>query len=163
MNWEAIGAVSETLGAIAVFASIVVLISQVRSNTKAIEAAAVMDLESQVAKSWHDAAQNPYTPGVFRRLYDGEELSVEDVGRLRATWHGVFHNLQNGFYQIQYGFLNEDYPLKVHVLNVMKFAEGRQFWASAHDTVSPEFSRFVEEIAEETQGVEVDSGPKNTD
>ena len=149
MNWEAIGAVSETLGAMAVFVSIVVLIAQVRSNTKAIQAAAVMDLESQVAKSWHDAAQNPYTTGVFDRLYEGRELSGEDEGRLRATWHGVFHNLQNGFYQIQYGFLNDDYPLEVHIVNVLKFTQGRRFWDGAEETFSPEFRRYVDEVREE--------------
>lgn len=149
MNWEAIGAVSETLGAMAVFVSIVVLIAQVRSNTRAIQAAAVMDLESQVAKSWHDAAQNPYTTGVFNRLYAGIELSGEDVSRLHATWHGVFHNLQNGFYQIQYGFLNDDYPLKVHIVSVLKFTQGRGFWGGAKETFSPAFRRYVEDVREE--------------
>ncbi len=48
MNWEAIGAAGEILGALAVVASIVYLSSQIRSNTRATKASAGFE----AAHSW---------------------------------------------------------------------------------------------------------------
>ena len=50
MNWEAIGAVGETVGALAVLVTLVYLAMQIRQNTKAVQAAAVDSANSQVSK-----------------------------------------------------------------------------------------------------------------
>ena len=44
MNWEAIGAIAETLGAIGVIASLVYLAGQIRQNTRSIRGATYQDL-----------------------------------------------------------------------------------------------------------------------
>ena len=41
MNWEAIGAVGETVGALAVLLTLVYLAMQIRQNTRSVQAAAV--------------------------------------------------------------------------------------------------------------------------
>ena len=46
MNWEAIGAIAESVGAIGVIVTLVYLASQLRSNTKAIEAQMSGDMSS---------------------------------------------------------------------------------------------------------------------
>ena len=48
MNWEAIGAVGETVGALAVLVTLVYLAVQIRQNTKAVQAAAVDSTTSHV-------------------------------------------------------------------------------------------------------------------
>jgi hypothetical protein len=50
MNWDAIGAIGETIGALAVFLTLVYLSIQIRQNTKAVQAAAIDSANSQVSK-----------------------------------------------------------------------------------------------------------------
>jgi hypothetical protein len=50
MNWEAIGAVGETVGALAVLVTLVYLAVQIRQNTKAVRAAAVDSTTSHLSK-----------------------------------------------------------------------------------------------------------------
>ena len=44
MNWEAIGAIGEIIGAIAVFLSLIYLALQIRSNTNVEKAAALREV-----------------------------------------------------------------------------------------------------------------------
>ena len=46
MNWEAIGAIGEVAGAVAVFASLVYLALQIRQNTRAIRGSAEREMVS---------------------------------------------------------------------------------------------------------------------
>ena len=51
MNWEAIGAIGEIIGAIAVLLTIIYLADQIKQNTKAVKAAtqqAISDATTEV-------------------------------------------------------------------------------------------------------------------
>ena len=50
MNWDAIGAIGETVGALAVFLTLIYLAIQIRQNTKAVKAAAIDSTNSQVSR-----------------------------------------------------------------------------------------------------------------
>ncbi len=56
MNWDAIGAIAELLGAVGVIASLVYLATQLRQNTRATRASAY--------QQWDDSLQSTLMEGV---------------------------------------------------------------------------------------------------
>ena len=61
MNWDALGAIAELLGAIAVFLTLAYLTVQVRQNSKALE------LQNQNFCSTDHASKNRHSDGVQQR------------------------------------------------------------------------------------------------
>ena len=149
MSWEAIGAIAETLGALAVFASIAVLIVQVRANTRAIEAASVRELHAQVSNSWMEAAYNPYTPDIFAKHMAGEELTYAEIFRIQAINHAMFQNYENAYHLLEAGLIDDGYK-EVHerqITNLMaRGSLSREFWNNHSLDFVADFRAHVDEL-----------------
>ncbi len=64
MNWEAIGAVGETVGALAVLVTLVYLAMQIRQNTKSVQAAVnlpIFDFISLINMVYAAVVRQPYS------------------------------------------------------------------------------------------------------
>lgn len=107
MNWDAIGAAAELLGAIGVIASLVYLAGQIRDsreqtsqNTRAVRAAAYQQFQEQLRAIMMQALSVPSLEGVvFRGMADPEILNEEEAGRFRWWLIGVFMIYENAHYQ----------------------------------------------------------------
>ena len=55
MDWEAIGAIGEIIGAIAVLLTIVYLADQIKQNTKAVKAATQQAISDATTEVWRNA------------------------------------------------------------------------------------------------------------
>ena len=75
MNWDAIGAIAETLGAVGVIASLVYLATQIRQNTSTVRSSAASSL-----------AETNMSLSVF--------LAQEDVNRI--WWDGLGSGCRSG-------------------------------------------------------------------
>jgi hypothetical protein len=165
MNWDAIGAIAELLGAIGVIASLVYLATQIRhsrdqmsQNTRALRATAYQDVLNQ-----RDALMLPLiqsgetadlmTRGLMGLLSDGERV------RFNVWFVTVMSNLENIQYQHRVGLLDED-RWRTHFARLRTFVTSPVFaeWWSTGEfgfSFSPEFVALVEEIlGEEAEGVE---------
>ena len=112
MDWEAIGAVGEIIGAIAVVVSIVYLSTQIRSNTRATKASAGFE----AAHSWASTNEvvlgldpgfkaktiESYSPNSTWNDFTPEERL--DISILHRT---LFQKLEGQYYMLKYGFLDE--------------------------------------------------------
>lgn len=79
MNWEAIGAVGESLGGVAVLVTLIYLAVQVRQNTaqqKLEEPASIQHGQNAVVAQ----LQNPQVMGAYVRTAEERSPSVEDRG-----------------------------------------------------------------------------------
>ena len=80
MNWDAIGAIAETLGAFAVFLSLIYLAIQTKNNTRALRSAAfhqVRDSFSDVSLAF---AQEPSMGILITRAMENDpELTQEEI------------------------------------------------------------------------------------
>ena len=106
MNWEAIGAVGETIGAIAVVVSILYLSIQIRSNTRATKASASFEATHSWALSNEQAHQLSDNDVVaFQKAYSQGTLSEIERFRVEAFHRALFQKLEGQYYLYKYGYL----------------------------------------------------------
>jgi hypothetical protein len=80
MSWEAIGAIAEMLGAIAVIASLIYLSIQVRASTSQSRAQLFQQVTSEQARV-SDAVTDGENYAVWLKMYRGEPLGDDEVAR----------------------------------------------------------------------------------
>ena len=122
MNWEAITAVAETVGVIAVVISLVYVAREVRSNTKALQASAGFD-STQGMASLNEGlvhavlADVEYQQGgesrfmnLIAKVYDPsgsiEEMTTSDQAIVGLVNRAVFQRIEGEFYLYEHGFLD---------------------------------------------------------
>ena len=156
MNWDAIGAIAELLGAIGVIASLVYLATQIRhsreqmgENTRALQAGAYQQMEESVYRVVMDDLRIPGLERIIRLgMADIEQLSEEDMFRW-SRW--IFLRLRafdNAHYQFRMGMQDED-RWQISRLDLEMFLQMPgvvQWWKATPSTLSPEFVALVEEI-----------------
>lgn len=109
MNWEALGAIAELLGAIGVIATLFYLAVQIRQNTKSIRAAAFQETMRDIAAVADLAVQQPeLTRAYLKGLNDLEELDSEDRHRFGAFMLAFLRRVENLVYQTDQGLLDPD-------------------------------------------------------
>ena len=83
MNWEAIGAFGEIIGAIAVLVTLACLATQIRRNTRQLASTSLQGLADRAENRVLVIASNAEFAGVFAKLQTGpESLSGVDVIQL---------------------------------------------------------------------------------
>jgi hypothetical protein len=135
MNWEAIGAIGEVVGAAGVIASLIYLAAQIRQNTRSVEAAAYQS----VAEGLADAA--------FRLVGRGSS----DPGDGLLLFVGTIRRYENLYFQVRRGHLRtEDVEGFITSLVAVLRPGGTLFggtddiWPLASSMFHPEFVAFVE-------------------
>jgi hypothetical protein len=135
-----LGALGEFFGSLVVVFTLVVLIYQIRQNTKSLDESrrVAMAMAYQVRAGAAqdvsmDFANSPYLPEIMTKLEDAgfprdpESLEVLDPTELKR-----FRNFQlaqqirvdNQFYQYQQGFLDEEYYQNNFQYQIRSMAEG---------------------------------------
>ena len=156
MNWDAIGAIAETLGAVGVIASLVYLAGQIRHSreqmertTLASQAAAYQQffahLNAHMTQPMQDAE---YSEIIRVGISDVESLSEKDAYRFSTWMYGVCHAFDNALYQRRVGMLEQDLWEK-HLADVHQLFSNlgiAQWWRATQPNLSPEFVALVEEI-----------------
>ena len=94
MNWEAIGAIGEVLGALAVVITLIYLAVQVRQARMAQRLDSVRTNRTERRDYFTSVRDSPYIPGILARLEAGEEPTPEESIRLishyAAHWSLLF-------------------------------------------------------------------------
>jgi hypothetical protein len=112
MNWDAIGAAGELIGAFAVVVSIVYLSTQIRSNTRATKASAGFE----AAHSWatHNeqiVALNPELKSKivesYQTQYSWNDFSPEERLDITLLNRALFQKLEGQYYLLKYDFLDK--------------------------------------------------------
>ena len=161
MNWDAIGAIAETLGAVGVIASLVYLATQIRhsreqmsQNTRALRAGTYQQAHSDLGKNFGRAIEVPGLDSVVRSGFaDYRQLNEADAFKFVFFLVGCIGAYENAHYQFRAGLLDEDRWLfhRSGLLRMLRFPGVGQWWKSAAYTGgNPEFVAMVEEgLAEE--------------
>ena len=114
MNWDAIGAIAETLGAVGVIASLVYLATQIRYsreqimlNTRAVRAAAYQQLHENISESVNTVPAPEMQ--LVRRGNDGFHQLNEEDAYLYGQWAArLVISFEDGHYQYRIGMLDDD-------------------------------------------------------
>ena len=98
MDWEAIGAVGEILGAIGVIATLVYLAAQIRQNTKATKVANYNESMHHMTAMMTHITKDEEISRIWRLGREGsEELSHEDKERYANLLITYFNHIQAEF------------------------------------------------------------------
>jgi len=163
MNWDAIGAIAELLGAIGVIASLVYLATQIRQsreqivqNTRATQAASYQQLNESIGGRM---SLPPADRDVVRRgSLSFRELDEEDAFSFGVWALGVVMDLESSHYQYRMGSLDED-RWRLHRSVLWGFLQSPGFsewWRTnpAMPDLSPEFVALVEDLLAEKDPAE---------
>jgi hypothetical protein len=71
VNWEAIGALGEILGAVAVVITLIYLAAQLRQNTRALKSSTFQAINAEMSRTTEVAAASPELSGLFYKSRAG--------------------------------------------------------------------------------------------
>ncbi len=110
MNWDAIGAISEAVGALGVIITLIYLATQIRQNsrtmdqhTSAVASAAEIAAADQNGRQYAMLAQDSELTDIIYRGNTGEELSPQEHVRYTSYWFASFVYCQNAFFHNERG------------------------------------------------------------
>ena len=148
MNWDAIGAIAELVGAAGVIATLGYLALQVRQNTISTRTSSYQAVVEAISE-WTRALG--MEPGVAQMFVTGlsniDALSQEERTRFGFILIALFRNFENVFYQHQHGVVDdtiwEGWSFRIR----SNFAApGVQvWWKTARLAYSVPFRKFLEE------------------
>ena len=108
MNWEAIGAIGEILGATAVFASLIYLALQIRQNSKIGRVTVEQGTFETQTSLYHLILSNPELIDLAHGFIEGKEIDPKDLGRLQNIMMYALEVHQHWFVQHKLGLLEQD-------------------------------------------------------
>ena len=109
MNWDALSAIAESLGAIGVVVSLIYLALQIQRNTSAIRANTAQQVTNRGGEIAESLAVNPEMGEIQRRgLFTPESLSTEEKFRFANIMNTIFRAYENMDYQRRIGLLDEE-------------------------------------------------------
>jgi len=152
MNWQAIGAIGEAVGAAAVVASLLYLAVQLRGSTRASNVQAKLESTRLMTDFLDSLIQSPALNDLFLRgREDIESLSSEEYYRYSNMSLKAFSYFSAGYFQFRSRTLAEDDWFELRA--VLRFWLGgkgcNDWWQKLGCRMyGPDFTKFVEsEIA----------------
>ena len=109
MNWDAIGALAELVGAAGVIVSLVYLAGQIRQSTRSSRAATFHAVAAEASHLYRTIAGDSESARIFRQgMREPESLTEDDLVRFSAMLSSAFRGLENMFVQYRQGTIDEE-------------------------------------------------------
>ena len=144
MNWDAIGAIGEIIGALAVIITLFYLARQVRQNTRMARAEMTKDLYLASRTAIMDVAANDRLAEIWKDIRPFDDESAAS----RHTFYQSFFRL----YELQFNLAKQDLLdtsiATSYELVIRMFARTRHFdsyWAGARSEFHEDFASYVDE------------------
>ena len=147
MNWDAIGAIAELLGAIGVILTLFYLAAQIRQNTTSIRTVAGMDMSKQAAAWFARMTVQPELGRIYSlAAEDPDSLTPEESFRFLTYIAEIFF-----LYEGQYEMYRQDQiaeeiwiPKRDVLLGYLKNPIVESWWVSRLPTFTKPFSDYME-------------------
>jgi hypothetical protein len=155
MNWEAIGAIGEILGAIGVIATIGYLAIQIRQNTKT-QQSAIAQATTASRTSWYDLViSDPEIGDIWTKGHaEPDSLSGQEGPRFIWMISRIFSNLEEFYLQFQHGMLPEEQWLAYRRFGQTMLLENpviADWWESGSTIFTP---GFIADLSPESERAE---------
>ena len=146
MNWNAVGAIGEVLGALAVLITLVYLALQVRQNTKAMKRTAFQELINYYGTITDFYSTREGAELVAKARHGLDLLDEPDRIRILNLVGKSFAHLQNVHQQWTEGLINESQwnQLSAVIVATLSSKSTRAIWDFTKDRYSLEFQSWVD-------------------
>ena len=144
MNWEAIGAIGEVLGAIGVIATLGYLAVQIRQNTQATSASALNLALRDINELTNN---NERYLAVLTKAGRNEALTIEESAHLVERLVSIMRTYENFWYQYQLGNLTlNQFENQVDVIRwTLSTRTSRKLWRTLQSSFDEGFVDYVQE------------------
>lgn len=149
MNWVALGAIGELLGALAVVASLAYLATQIIQNTRAIRATTT-DTAAQGLRDWiRPLIQDAELSRIFRLgIEDWHDLDSDGKARFFHMMLGFMKTLENLHFQYQKGALDPGVWAGWEYLmtGYLQSPGGQAYWEHRQLAFSEDFRSYIDSL-----------------
>lgn len=153
MDWNAIGAIGQIVGAAAVVATLGYLAIEIRQNTRVARSATRQAIADMTIKYASQLVEDKSLAEAFLRDYQGHEVDPADRLRLYARHYMTLRNWENTHWQFVNGMLSEDEwrGFRLNLKTVFEWESTRVYWAGERHLYSTAFQREVGAILKELE------------
>ena len=109
MDWEAIGAIGEIIGAIAVLLTIVYLADQIKQNTKAVKAATQQAISDATTEVWRNACIDIDRTEKFYEISEKDNRSKAEQSYYIGWMMQTIRQQENIFLNLRLGSIDDDF------------------------------------------------------
>ena len=148
MNWEAVGAISQIVGAVLVGITLIYLAVQLRQNTSALKSStflAISTLMGSTMEVW--ATHSDLAPLLIKAQAGLDELSPDERARFGFLMMMAFRRVETVVVQRHLGFIDRELTegFERSALSVLHSKGVRQWWDASKSAFSNVFSAWVDE------------------
>lgn len=148
MNWEAIGAIGEVVGAIGVIATLVYLALQIRQNSNVVRSATRQAVSTAQTEMGLQIAINPELGAATARITSSDTASsiTDDAIRDEYLLRAIMRMFENQFYQNKDGTFDDALwaGYREHMKAVFNAPTFPGWWEAHRAIYSTDFAAFVE-------------------
>lgn len=146
MNWDAIGAIGENIGAFAVVISIIYLAVQIRQNTKTLAANTAQAVTDSAVDALMRVAESHDLSSVAAKTFAGDKsLTGVEQMQLQLVLRSLFCNFENYFYQHRRGYFEDEIWAgdKLVIFDQLSTEAFREWWDTNSRLFGKSFVEFV--------------------
>ena len=152
MNWEAIGAIAELIGGVAVLVTLVYLSIQVKQNSQMQRQQNITEQTNRCINSGQRLASDPEFADIYRRSINNTQLTPTEFSRLSGFLFAVLTDFEEMYYnhkagqQTEFRWENLDKHVYFHIKPGTK---GNQWWHRLKEHFyTKEFIHHVDRLLE---------------
>ncbi len=152
MNWDAIGAIAELIGGIAVLITLIYLSIQVKQNSQMQRQQNVTEQTNRCIDSGQLLASDPEFAEIHRKSMSNMELTANEFSRLAGFFFAILTDFEEMYYTHKAGEQSEFRweNLNKHVYwQIKPGTKGNDWWHRMKDTFyTQEFIDWVDRLLE---------------
>ena len=146
MNWEAVSALGQIVGAIAVVISVIYLAVQVRSSARQTRLASMRSMSDAFNQWLQSLAENPQLGDLwYRGMRDFDSLQGGDLARYSALMDHQFRIYEDMYYQKVEGHLDPRVwrGFEAPMRDIIAYPGVQAWWHSRSHWFSRDFGDFI--------------------
>ena len=147
INWQALQAISETLGLIVVVGSLVFVGFEVRQSAKATRAATMNNIMGSWGEVYRGFSESENVAEIiWRGVQDPSALSEVEQWRYSLQIAGLFHNFHNAHYQWKIGAYDDGawFAQAEFLTNLLSLPGVLDVWEKRKRMLSQDFQVYVD-------------------
>lgn len=148
MNWDAVVAVAEILGAVAVVVTLLFLLKQIKTNSVMIQNSIAQASADHIANWSRQLTGNPELHRIYRTGLKGDTLSNEDRGLFDLVLFQAFNSIHSIYFQYRNGGIKKDrWESEMRMFApILKSPGGRASWDRQKYMLDVDFQKELEAI-----------------
>ena len=159
MTWDAIGALGEWAGAMAVIATLIYLAIQIRQNSENLRTNAELEASRQFTLLVSRVSADPNMKRIWDEVADQKDLSLDDQRDYSWLLAEFFHAAEGVYVQYAKGLLSGEVwgVYERMMVGMLQHDTAREWWHDVHAPFSDSFRDHVETLKSQSSGWNVRS------